>query len=164
MSEQQKDRWQILMDMLNKQMEELMSQRNLILIQDRQIRYLHTLVTQLLETMPQKKKRETGQPKFVPENCRNVINYLNEKAGTSYRPVSENIRLINGLYDKGYKFDQFKKVIDKKCKDWIGTEQEKYLRPATLFGNKFDQYLNQPEPKILTKKEERVERFRDSIK
>lgn len=152
------------MDTLHAQMGELKAQRTLLLYQDKQIKYLHTLVTQLLETMPQKKKRDTGQPKFVPDNCRNVINYLNEMAGTSYRPVSENIRLISGLYDKGYKFEQFKVVIDKKCKDWIGTEQEKYLRPATLFGNKFDQYLNQPEPKVLTKKEERVERFRDSIK
>ena len=33
-------------------------------------------------------------------------------------------------------------VIDKKCAEWIGTEYEKYLRPETLFGTKFEGYLN----------------------
>ena len=38
--------------------------------------------------------------------------------------------------------DDFKTVIDKKCDEWIGTEWEKYLRPETLFGTKFEGYLN----------------------
>ena len=43
--------------------------------------------------------------------------------------------------------DDFKTVIDKKADDWIGTDMEKYLRPETLFGTKFESYLNQPEKK-----------------
>jgi hypothetical protein len=40
-------------------------------------------------------------------------------------------------------FDDFKSVIDKKSKEWLGTNMERYLRPDTLFGTKFESYLNQ---------------------
>ena len=33
-------------------------------------------------------------------------------------------------------------MIDKKCNEWLGTDMEKYLRPETLFGTKFESYLN----------------------
>ena len=39
--------------------------------------------------------------------------------------------------------DDFKTVIDKKSREWLGTDMEKYLRPETLFGTKFESYLNQ---------------------
>ena len=39
--------------------------------------------------------------------------------------------------------DDFKSVIDKKSKEWLGTNMERYLRPDTLFGTKFESYLNQ---------------------
>ena len=42
-----------------------------------------------------------------------------------------------------YVFDDFKTVIDKKAKEWKGTSMEKFLRPDTLFGTKFESYLNQ---------------------
>lgn len=73
-----------------------------------------------------------------------IVNYLNQKLGTRYRPDSVNTKKhINARLDEGYKPDDFKTVIDKKCNDWIGTEYEKYLRPETLFGSKFESYLNQ---------------------
>ncbi|MGP4182918.1 conserved phage C-terminal domain-containing protein, partial [Streptococcus agalactiae] len=43
----------------------------------------------------------------------------------------------------------FKHVIDTTVKDWSGTKYEKYLRPETLFGSKFEGYLNQA-PRIKT--------------
>ena len=43
--------------------------------------------------------------------------------------------------------EDFQRVIDNKCADWKGTEWEKYLRPATLFGTKFESYLNQKQTK-----------------
>ena len=42
--------------------------------------------------------------------------------------------------------DDFKSVIDKKSKEWLGTNMERYLRPDTLFGTKFESYLNQNIP------------------
>lgn len=73
-----------------------------------------------------------------------IVNYLNQKLGTRYKANSTNTKKhINARLNEGYKPDDFKTVIDKKCNDWIGTEYEKYLRPETLFGSKFESYLNQ---------------------
>lgn len=73
-----------------------------------------------------------------------IVDYLNQKLGKHYRPNSANIQKhINARLNEGYTFEDFKIVIDKKYDDWIDTEYEKYLRPETLFGSKFDSYLNQ---------------------
>ena len=71
-----------------------------------------------------------------------IVNYLNEKASTSYRPKTKKTREhINARLSEGFSVDDFKTVIDKKCDEWIGTEFEKYLCPDTLFGTKFEKYL-----------------------
>ena len=49
---------------------------------------------------------------------------------------------IHARLAEGFKLDDFKAVIDKKAEEWIGTEYEQYLRPETLFGTKFESYLN----------------------
>lgn len=76
-------------------------------------------------------------------NCNAVIAYLNEKAGTAYRSKTKKTRdLIKARFHEGFTVEDFKTVIDKKCAEWLGTEYEKYLRPETLFGTKFEGYLN----------------------
>ena len=72
-----------------------------------------------------------------------VVDYLNEKAGTKYRASSKKTQTcIHARLAEGFTIDDFKTVIDKKCAEWIGTEWEKFLRPETLFGTKFESYLN----------------------
>lgn len=72
-----------------------------------------------------------------------VVDYLNEKAGTHYRTGSKATQQhINARLAEGFKVDDFKRVIDNKCADWLHTEWEQYLRPSTLFGSKFENYLN----------------------
>ena len=72
-----------------------------------------------------------------------IIEYLNEKSGTNYRASSAKTqKCIHARLVEGYTVDDFKTVIDKKCGDWRGTEFEQYLRPSTLFGTKFEEYLN----------------------
>ena len=72
-----------------------------------------------------------------------IISHLNEKAGTKYKPTTEKTKkAIHARLADGFTLDDFKTVIDKKCTEWIGTEFEKFLRPETLFGNKFEGYLN----------------------
>ena len=72
-----------------------------------------------------------------------VVDYLNEKAGTHYRAaVAKTQSLIKTRANEGITEADFRTVIDKKCADWIGTEYEQYLRPQTLFGTKFESYLN----------------------
>ena len=72
-----------------------------------------------------------------------IVSYLNERAGTHYRNTSDKTQaVIRARLNDGFSLTEFKTVIDKKCDDWIGTEYEKYLRPETLFGTKFESYLN----------------------
>ncbi|GLC32890.1 conserved phage C-terminal domain-containing protein [Clostridium omnivorum] len=73
-----------------------------------------------------------------------VIDYLNQKCCTSYKSETKKTRqLIKARVNEGFNLEHFKTVIDKKYKDWKGTDFEAYLRPETLFGNKFESYLNQ---------------------
>lgn len=72
-----------------------------------------------------------------------VIQHLNEKAGTRYKPSSSKTKTcIHARLAEGFSLDDFYTVIDKKCAEWIGTDWEKFLRPETLFGTKFEGYLN----------------------
>ena len=80
-----------------------------------------------------------------------VIDYFNQKCKTKYRKNTRDIRkLIIARINEGYTFEDFKTVIDKKYREWKGTEMQKYLRPSTLFGTKFQQYLNQIEKRQPT--------------
>jgi len=72
-----------------------------------------------------------------------VIDYLNEKANSKYKATSkDNQKHIKARINEGYDFNDFKKVIDNMCSAWKNTEFENYLRPSTLFGVKFENYLN----------------------
>ena len=72
-----------------------------------------------------------------------VIDYLNEKANSKYKATSkDNQKHIKARINEGYSFDDFKKVVDNMCSAWKNTEFENYLRPSTLFGVKFENYLN----------------------
>lgn len=80
-----------------------------------------------------------------------VIDYLNRKASTNYRASTKNTQgFINARVREGYTVEDFKKVIDSKSKEWLNTDFEKYLRPATLFGTKFENYLNEANKKTPT--------------
>ena len=75
-----------------------------------------------------------------------IVEYLNEKANKNFKPTTKSTqRLINARLNEGFSLDDFKKVIDIKSSQWLGTEMEKYLRPQTLFGTKFESYLNENE-------------------
>lgn len=74
-----------------------------------------------------------------------IVSYLNEKAETQYRPTGKKIQeLIRARWNEGFHLAEFQTVIDKKVSHWKGTESAMYLRPETLFGTKFESYLNQP--------------------
>lgn len=79
------------------------------------------------------------------EIYKSITSYLNEKAGTSYKASSKKTKsLIHARLSEGFTVEDFKKVIDNKCADWLGTDYAQYLRPATIFGTKFESYLNAP--------------------
>jgi uncharacterized phage protein (TIGR02220 family) len=73
-----------------------------------------------------------------------TIEYLSSITKHSYNnKLFEKDENLIKLTNQGYNYDDFKKVIDKKWKQWKGTQFEKYVRPSTLFGNKFESYLNE---------------------
>lgn len=88
--------------------------------------------------------------KISLEEIKRIIEYLNIKSNSHYKYSTDKTQtLIKARIKDGFTLDDFKIVIDKKCEEWLGTDFEKFLRPETLFSNKFEGYLNQ---KITAKK------------
>ena len=73
-----------------------------------------------------------------------IVDYLNQKTGAKYKATTKPTqRLIKARWNEGYRLDDFKKVMDNKAFEWQNdSKMWKYMRPATLFGTKFDDYLN----------------------
>ena len=83
----------------------------------------------------------------VKENkdiIKSVIEYLNTKTNKKFKYSSKKtIDLINARLNEGFVINDFEKVIDNKTKDWLNDiKMNEYLRPETLFSNKFEGYLN----------------------
>ena len=104
----------------------------------------------LLISRPKVKIETAKEPKIILESnniMQQIIEYLNQCAGKSYSLRSKQATKFIGLrLDEGYSFDDFKKVIDVKCAKWLNTSMQDYLRPETLFGSKFETYLNENTP------------------
>ena len=73
-----------------------------------------------------------------------ICERLNTLSGTAFKDKSKDTRKhIKARFEEGFTLEDFYTVIDKKVAEWRGTDMEKYLRPSTLFGSKFESYLNQ---------------------
>lgn len=98
-------------------------------------------------------QENTVEVSNIPYN--EIIDFLNEAVGTNYKSTSKRTReLIKARFNEGYTLEDFKVVITNKCYDWLqNNEMRKFLRPETLFSNKFESYLNQTrqERKLTTK-------------
>lgn len=95
------------------------------------------------------------------ETIKEIINYLNEKADKNYKNSAYAKKHIKARLNEGYALDDFKKVIDNKVADWKGDSNfDKFLRPQTLFSNKFESYLNES-PVIDQSKEDIYEYTKD---
>lgn len=80
--------------------------------------------------------------------CQEVISYLNLKSQKNFKvDTASHQKFIKARLKEGYVLEDFKKVVDIMVAKWKGTEYEQYLQPQTLFGNKMDNYLNQPMPR-----------------
>ena len=114
-----------------------------------------------------KNKRESNLPfpnKLSDVNTYNVVNavidYLNVKAGTHFKPTTRSyVKEITGRLKEGYKLDNFKYVIDVKVAEWKDDKKmRQYLNPETLFRvSNFDRYLNQPMPAKQVSKTQEME-------
>lgn len=96
------------------------------------------------ETEKNREKPKTETKTQITEIADRVVDYLNLKAGTSYRHgIAKTISLVSARLKDGFTENDFTLVINKKCEEWKKTDYAKYLRPETLFGTKFESYLNQ---------------------
>ena len=85
---------------------------------------------------------------FISTTDTDVEIYLNDIIQTR----RETQKVIKARFNEGFTLDDFKKVIDIKVKEWLDDKRMcQYLRPETLFGNKFEGYLNQKQTKLTTK-------------
>ena len=114
-----------------------------------------------LSEKPDVENRHSGESHTTNKDCTNndlliknniyipyreIIEHLNLKAGTNYKhSTKSNQKHIHARWEEGYRLEDFIKVIDNKVADWLGdVKYSKYLRPETLFGTKFEGYLNKP--------------------
>lgn len=98
-----------------------------------------------IEKENKSKKDKTYCPS-LPSVAEDIVTFLNSVTGSNYRSTTDKTRkLIAARLTEGFTVDDFKAVITKKAKEWQGTDMAQYLRPETLFGTKFEGYLNQPE-------------------
>jgi len=78
------------------------------------------------------------------KEVKEIILYLNNSIGKNFKSSTNKTQLlIKARFSDGFNINDFKKVIDIKSKQWLNTDMGKYLRPETLFGTKFEGYLNE---------------------
>lgn len=89
--------------------------------------------------------KKPGKPADISLPYQSIVQYLNQMAGTNYRHTTKKTQqLIKARFQEGFTEDDFKIVIDKKVREWVQDQRfSKYLRPETLFGTKFESYLNE---------------------
>ena len=87
---------------------------------------------------------EVAQRDETADSVKAVIAYLNEKTGKHFKNVDSTQKQIRARLNEGYTLEDFKRVIDVKCSQWLKDPKMcLYLRPSTLFGTKFEGYANE---------------------
>lgn len=112
------------------------------------VRQMSTIVRDIdrVRERDRDKDRNKDRDKDKDKDTKNIISFLNSTIGSNYKSTTGKTRkLIAARLAEGFTVDDFKAVINKKAKEWQNTDMAQYLRPETLFGTKFEGYLNQPE-------------------
>lgn len=93
-----------------------------------------------------------------------IISHLNEKTRQEYRPTSKATQdKIRARWNEGWRLDDFLQVNSIKATEWLGTDMAKFLRPETLYGPKFESYLNQKNAPLPAKARTQQERDDDAV-
>ena len=100
---------------------------------------------QLTKQLTTENKDIVEQSPTTPIPYQEVVDYLNQKTGKNFKASSTvTQRHIKARFADGYTLDDFKRVIDTKTTQWLKDKKMAgYLRPNTLFGAKFESYLNE---------------------
>lgn len=112
------------------------------------IPYIYGMDTHTQEEEEEEQEQEQEEEQSNNKNNQNykyIIDYLNKKTSKNFKSSSKKTKsLINARLNEGFSVEDFRIVIDTKTTEWLNDKKmEQYLRPETLFGNKFESYLNQ---------------------
>lgn len=100
-------------------------------------------IEQVKKEEPKRKHKKAEKTDYT-DTCIAILTYFNQCTGFEYRTdIQSNHSPITALLRKKYTEDDIRMVIEAKTREWLNTEMQKYLRPETIFGKKFDGYLNQ---------------------
>jgi uncharacterized phage protein (TIGR02220 family) len=89
-------------------------------------------------------QRATTKEYKKEEEVNNIILFLNEKLKSGFKLIPSNQKWISARFNDGFSPDDLKLVVDFKVMTWKdNVKMKSYLRPETLFGNKFDGYLQE---------------------
>lgn len=121
-------------------------------------KYYRLLITPTGDLPKSKPIQEKEPGSDFGKMAKEILEYLNEKAGTRYKGKPADLLKIKARMapPENHTLQDFKTVIDKKTEEWKGSTMEKYLRPETLFSPKFESYLNQSGP---SKQQTKVEQM-----
>lgn len=132
-----------------------LKEKSLLSIKDNKVYVLESVEEQplLTECIQSVDKMDTqirlgkvSLDKYNVEEASFIIDYLNKTIGSKFRTSNKVYSgHINARLKEGFTVQDFEIVIDKKFKEWNGTDMQKFLRPETLFGTKFESYLNAKE-------------------
>lgn len=94
-------------------------------------------------------KAKISNPKEYNNNqelVNKIIKYLNTSTKKDFSPNNiKTIEIINSRLSEGFDEKDFYFIIDLKCKQWLNSFNDQFLRPITLFGNKMESYINEKE-------------------
>lgn len=110
------------------------------------VQFEQTYTREYTETTTENNVTEEKPLKVVwTEETKHIIDHLNKRTGKKYSvKTKKTAQLIHKLLDNGFTVEDFERVIDIKCKQWLNNEKmNQYLRPRTLFSEKFEDYLNE---------------------
>lgn len=115
------------------------------------IAVVEKVVYELPEVEWQQADKRAGD--MSTDDIKVIVEYLNDKIGAHYKPNGKKIKeLIKARKNEGYTVEDFKTVIDKKFKSWGNDpKMSLYLRPSTLFGTRFGEYLNEYQAEDMKK-------------
>lgn len=116
--------------------------QNVEAVEARAVDSLHAEDVKTEKTKPTRKK--LNENSYPDETYESIIEFLNQSTGKNYKNNSTiNRKFITQRLNDGFTLDDFRQVISVKSSNWLGSKMEQFLRPETLFSNKFESYLNE---------------------
>lgn len=104
----------------------------------------NSIEPEIIIEKPKNSRKKATETSYANEVYEDIINFLNQATGKKYKTTSViNRKFITQRLNDGFDIDDFKQVISVKSTNWLGSKMEQFLRPETLFSNKFESYLNE---------------------